>query len=78
MPTLEDLAREHIDQALEQGGWRVHDYKSANLHAGRGLDFRYCRSVIERKEFQRLFTVNQESMCNNRLSRPGILVVTES
>ena len=40
MPTPEDLAREHIDQALEQAGWRVQDYKSANLHAGRGVVLR--------------------------------------
>jgi hypothetical protein len=31
MSTPEDQAREHIDQALEQAGWRVQDYKSANL-----------------------------------------------
>ena len=37
MATPEDQAREHIDQALEQAGWRVQDYKSANLHAGRGV-----------------------------------------
>ena len=40
MPTPEDKAREHIDQALEQAGWRVQDYKSANLHAGRGVVLR--------------------------------------
>ena len=40
MPTPEDHAREHIDQALEQAGWRVQDYKSANLHAGRGVVLR--------------------------------------
>jgi hypothetical protein len=40
MPTPEDLAREHIDQALEQAGWRIQDYKSANLHAGRGVVLR--------------------------------------
>ena len=40
MPTLEDLAREHIDQALENSGWKVQDYKSANLHAGRGVVLR--------------------------------------
>jgi type I site-specific restriction endonuclease len=40
MPTPEDLAREHIDQALEQAGWRVQDYKSANLQAGRGVALR--------------------------------------
>ena len=40
MPTPEDLAREHIDQALEQAGWRVQDYKSANLYAGRGVVLR--------------------------------------
>lgn len=33
MPTPEDQAREHIDQALEQAGWRVQDYKNANLGA---------------------------------------------
>ena len=37
MPTPEDQAREHIDQALEQAGWKVQDYKSANLQAGRGV-----------------------------------------
>ena len=40
MPTLEDQAREHIDQALEQAGWKVQDYKSANLHTGRGVVLR--------------------------------------
>ena len=40
MRTPEDQAREHIDQALEQAGWRVPDYKSANLHAGRGVMLR--------------------------------------
>ncbi|MEC4889294.1 MAG: type I restriction-modification enzyme R subunit C-terminal domain-containing protein [Nitrospira sp.] len=40
MATPEDQAREHIDQALEQAGWRVQDYKSANLHAGRGVVLR--------------------------------------
>ena len=40
MPTPEDHAREHIDQALGQAGWRVQDYKSANLHAGRGVVLR--------------------------------------
>ncbi|MDZ4856394.1 MAG: type I restriction-modification enzyme R subunit C-terminal domain-containing protein [Nitrospirota bacterium] len=40
MPTPEDQAREHIDQALEQSGWRVQDYKSANLQAGRGVVLR--------------------------------------
>mgnify|MGYP001594611576 FL=1 len=40
MPTPEDQAREHIDQALEQAGWRVQSYKSANLHAGRGVVLR--------------------------------------
>ena len=40
MPTPEDHAREHIDQALEQAGWRVQDYKSANLRAGRGVVLR--------------------------------------
>jgi type I restriction enzyme R subunit len=37
MPTPEDKAREHIDRALEQAGWKIQDYKSANLHAGRGV-----------------------------------------
>ncbi|MDH5348472.1 MAG: DEAD/DEAH box helicase family protein, partial [Nitrospira sp.] len=40
MPTPEDKAREHIDQALEQAGWKVQDYKRANLHAGRGVVLR--------------------------------------
>ncbi|HEY6262855.1 MAG TPA: hypothetical protein VIW47_14760, partial [Nitrospiraceae bacterium] len=40
MTTPEDKAREHIDQALEQAGWKVQDYKSANLHAGRGVVLR--------------------------------------
>ena len=40
MPTPEDRARNHIDQALEQAGWRVQDYKSANLMAGRGVVLR--------------------------------------
>ncbi|WHZ14062.1 MAG: Type I restriction-modification system, restriction subunit R [Nitrospira sp.] len=40
MPTPEDEARAHIDQALEKAGWRVQDYKNANLHAGRGVVLR--------------------------------------
>src|SRR4030042_7025974 len=40
MPTPEDQAREHIDLALEQAGWRVQDYKRANLHAGLGVVLR--------------------------------------
>jgi type I restriction enzyme R subunit len=40
MATPEDQAREHIDQALEQAGWKVQDYKSAHLHAGRGVVLR--------------------------------------
>ncbi|MDH4303964.1 MAG: DEAD/DEAH box helicase family protein [Nitrospira sp.] len=40
MPTPEDQARERIDHALEQVGWRVQDYKSANLQAGRGVVLR--------------------------------------
>jgi type I restriction enzyme R subunit len=40
MPTPEDQASEHIDQALEQAGWRVQDYKSANLGVGRGVVLR--------------------------------------
>jgi type I restriction enzyme, R subunit len=40
MPTPEDRAREHIDRALEQAGWNVQDYKSAHLHAGRGVVLR--------------------------------------
>ncbi|MEQ1795333.1 MAG: type I restriction-modification enzyme R subunit C-terminal domain-containing protein [Nitrospira sp.] len=40
MPTPEDKAREQIDQALEQAGWKVQDYKSANVHAGRGVVLR--------------------------------------
>jgi type I restriction enzyme R subunit len=40
MATPEDKARAHIDQALEQAGWKVQDYKSANLHAGRGVVLR--------------------------------------
>ena len=40
MPTPEDKAREHIDQALEQAGWKVQDYKSADLQAGLGVVLR--------------------------------------
>ncbi len=40
MPTPEDKARTYIDQALEQAGWKVQDYKSANLHGGRGVVLR--------------------------------------
>ncbi len=40
MSTPEDQARQHIDQALEEAGWRVQDYKSANLGAGRGVVLR--------------------------------------
>ncbi|MEP6935486.1 MAG: type III restriction endonuclease subunit R, partial [Nitrospirota bacterium] len=40
MTSPEDHARNHIDQAMEQSGWRVQDYKSANLGAGRGVVLR--------------------------------------
>ncbi len=64
MPTPEDHAREHIDQALEQVGWRVQDYKHANLHAGRGVALTNFRPDIERKEIQHFSTGKQESMRN--------------
>jgi type I site-specific restriction endonuclease len=34
MATPEDQTREHINQALEQAGWKVQDYKSANPEVG--------------------------------------------
>ena len=40
MPSPEGQARENIDQALERAGWRVQDYKSANLYAGMGVVLR--------------------------------------
>lgn len=40
MPTLEDKAREKIDRALEKSGWKAHDYKIANLQAGKGVAIR--------------------------------------
>jgi len=40
MPTPEDKAREKIDLALVGAGWIVQDYKSANVHAGRGIALR--------------------------------------
>ena len=40
MPTPEDRAREHIDQALAKAGWVVQDTKAANLGAGRGVALR--------------------------------------
>jgi hypothetical protein len=40
MATPEDRAREQIDQALEQACWKVQDYKSAHLQAGRGVVLR--------------------------------------
>lgn len=40
MPSPEDQAREHIDQALEKASWKVQDYKCANLQAGRGVALR--------------------------------------
>jgi type I restriction enzyme R subunit len=46
MPTSEDKARGHIDQALEHAGWKVPDYKSAHLHARRGVVLRNCPLVI--------------------------------
>jgi type I restriction enzyme R subunit len=36
----EDKAREKIDAALEKAGWKVQDYKKADLHAGRGVALR--------------------------------------
>jgi type I restriction enzyme, R subunit len=40
MPTPEDKAREKIDQALEQAGWKVEDTKSANVSGARGVALR--------------------------------------
>jgi hypothetical protein len=64
MPTPEDHAHEHIDQALEQAGWRVQGYNSANIHAGRGAVLTNFRPDIERKEIQHLSTGSQESVRN--------------
>jgi type I restriction enzyme R subunit len=36
----EDKAREKIDAALEKAGWKVQDYKKADLNAGRGVALR--------------------------------------
>jgi type I restriction enzyme R subunit len=36
----EDLARKKIDAALEKAGWKVQDYKKADLQAGRGVALR--------------------------------------
>ena len=40
MPTPEDKAREKIDVALDKAGWKVQDYKDADLSAGRGIALR--------------------------------------
>src|SRR2546426_12088089 len=40
MPTPEDKAREKIDVALDKAGWKVQDYKDADLSAGRGAALR--------------------------------------
>lgn len=64
MPTPEDHACEHIKRALEQAGWRVQDYKRANLHAGRGVVLTNFRPDIEGKEIQPFSTGKQESMRN--------------
>ncbi|MGE3977126.1 MAG: type I restriction-modification enzyme R subunit C-terminal domain-containing protein [Nitrospira sp.] len=40
MPTPEDKARERIDKALQRAGWKVQDYRQANLQAGRGVVLR--------------------------------------
>src|SRR2546426_1020629 len=40
MPTPEDKAREKIDVALDKAGWKVQDYKDADLSAGRGVALR--------------------------------------
>lgn len=40
MTTPEDKARDDINELLEKAGWKVQDYKSANLHAGRGVALR--------------------------------------
>ena len=40
MPTPEDKAREKIDAALNKAGWKVQDYKDADLSAGRGIALR--------------------------------------
>lgn len=40
MPTPEDKAREKIDEALNKAGWKVQDYKDADLSAGRGIALR--------------------------------------
>jgi type I restriction enzyme R subunit len=39
--TPEDKAREQIDRMLELAGWLVQDYRSASIHAGRGVAIRY-------------------------------------
>jgi len=36
----EDQAREKIDASLEKAGWKVQDYKLANVHAGYGVALR--------------------------------------
>jgi type I restriction enzyme R subunit len=36
----EDKARESIDAALQKAGWKVQDYKKADLNAGRGVALR--------------------------------------
>src|SRR5438445_12779105 len=40
MSTPEDKAREKIDAALNKAGWKVQDYKDADLSAGRGIALR--------------------------------------
>ena len=40
MPTPEDEARETIDELLKGAGWKVQNYKSANLQAARGVALR--------------------------------------
>ena len=37
MSSPEDKARQKIDEALNKAGWKVQDYKDADLSAGRGI-----------------------------------------
>jgi type I restriction enzyme R subunit len=39
-PCLEENARQRIDELLSKAGWVVQDYKSANIHAGKGVVLR--------------------------------------
>jgi hypothetical protein len=48
MPSPEELARQHIDEALIVAGWAVLDIADTNLDASRGVGIQRGRESIPR------------------------------